>query len=394
MELDGENGLGQIHLVVGVQNGVAHGAGQVLARRIPAADDDVLGNGPAPGAHIEEDKEMLKEGGGFRPAQIVGGPVGFENAVSVAHREGEGVGGLLNAHDLPEEDVALHGLEGGPGAEFRDPAQGFGQDGIVLGFGDFRVAVGQLHGAAEAPAEGTEVDGVGLISMGELFLDLRQQGRDAFPQRPAEVGDQMARDLFDEKCHFFGVFAAVGVDIVQIPDVVAVCSPLTHGGDSFGGHIAVGSCVAVDRQRIAVAPEGLHLEGGIDQGVAGGEGVPLGACENGMVADVQGELVNDGFQLQGGLFLFGEVQTLRGVGGDLPGQEPAVEDRPGLALLIKEGLRLGGQNVGGKLVENVHIGLPFLCADEGKPRISQGAFELLQDLRGDPGVACHGVFQI
>jgi hypothetical protein len=75
--------------------------------------------------------------------------------------------------------------------------------------------VSQLDGAAQAPGKAAEIFCVGLIRGSNFAVDFCQKGADASLQTAAEIGDQVAGDLFDEPGYFIGVFATGFIDAVQ-----------------------------------------------------------------------------------------------------------------------------------------------------------------------------------
>ena len=62
MQLDRQNRLGQVHVIIGIQKRIGGKIGQILSLHIPAANQQVLGNGPASVRHVEKDQQVLKEG--------------------------------------------------------------------------------------------------------------------------------------------------------------------------------------------------------------------------------------------------------------------------------------------------------------------------------------------
>ena len=91
VQLHGENGLREIHVVIRVQNGIAHLVRQVVAVQIASADQHVLRDRPRALTHVEEYKEMLEQRCGLRAILTGELAVRFKNAVGVADGEGERV---------------------------------------------------------------------------------------------------------------------------------------------------------------------------------------------------------------------------------------------------------------------------------------------------------------
>ena len=116
MEFHGQNGLGQVHLVVGVQDCICHRTGQVVAVGISAAYQHILRDGPAALSHVKEYQEVCKQCRCLFPAQTVCGTVWFKNSVGIAHRERKGIRRLFQTHNLPQQQKRLHRLISGTGS--------------------------------------------------------------------------------------------------------------------------------------------------------------------------------------------------------------------------------------------------------------------------------------
>ena len=292
MQLYRQDGLGQVHVVIGVQNGIGHGVGQIVAVIVAAAQQYILGECPRTLAYVEEHQKMLKQGGGLLPGAAGYGPVRLKNAISIAHGKGKGVGRLLQTHHLPQDQIGLHGLHQVLGTEFRHAAQiglhqlqllpPLGSGGLGLLAGQIGVAVGQRHGAFQRLAHGGQIIALpgqqgGVLS--QLAVDGGDAGGYAILQGRTEVRDQMASHLLKEESDLIGVFAVLAIDLTQRLYARGPGGGLPHGGDPLGGDLLRRGGIVIHLQRVTVAPEGLYLKSGIDQRIAGGKGVPLGTCQ-------------------------------------------------------------------------------------------------------------------
>ena len=395
VQLHRQNRLGQIHFIVGIQNGIGHGAGQVIAPGVLAAEQNVLRDGPAAAAHIEEHQEMLAQRSSLLTGQLA--HIRLEDLIRTAHREGKGVGCLLDAHGLPQQDVALHGLVKVAGAVGRHTLQGVGdqlQAGLVLGGGILQllqcqctVAAGKDQHTLQRLAEG------GGVFIFRLGIQLGDEAAHTVTQGGAEIRHQMAGDLLHEEGHLAGVFGASGVGLVQLTHIVAVGSLLPHGGDAAGGDLLGGRGKIVDLQGVAIALEALHGEGRIDQGIAGSKGIPLGTCKNGMLAQLQGQLFRNGFQLAGSLVLKGKGLAMACLPGDLPGEEPTVEHLLFAALLLKQRPCLFVSLLCGVNIKDMHKMTSVLSSNHVDAGLFQGLHKLDIGLVADVCPLGHGVFQ-
>ena len=184
----------------------------------------------------------------------------------------------------------------------------------------------------------------------------------------------MAGDLLHEEGHFAGQVLHLRVSFRQRAHVGRGLVILLDGGDSLGGEFLVRVDVAEHRGRVAVAREGLHLEAGVDQRVGAGEGIPLGAREQRVLADGDRQSSQRVIKKASGLLLRRQGNVLPPVhGARLPDQKPAVQPRQ--AALLPEQLfchvedpgRIDGDRVHGHtLLNRLRRKRGGLCPDDLK----------------------------
>ena len=295
MELDRKDRLGQVHFIVGVEERIGRGVGQVVPVNVAPAHQQVLRDRPAAVGHVEEHQKMAEERGGVLAREAVA--VRLEDAVRVADGEGIGVGSLLDAHDFPQDHEALNGLVKVARAVARNAGQRRGNAAetgrffrvarffggrLFLG-GNGAVAVGQKPRAIQRVGKGQQVVGALGVGLGGRFLFCgADQIERAVLQGGSKLGNQMPRDLLHKVDHLARVAFGGLVHGRKLADVGGVQGILAKFFNALFRELLVGVNVAEHRGRVAVAREGLHAERGVDERVGARERVALRTRENGV----------------------------------------------------------------------------------------------------------------
>ena len=94
----------------------------------------------------------------------------------------------------------------------------------------------------------------------------------------------MAGNLLHKEDNLFGVVFGFAIGLVQHFHHFGLGGEGTDLVDTLGGKFVVGFNIVVDGHGITISRETCNGEGGVDEGVAAGEGITLGADENCIVA--------------------------------------------------------------------------------------------------------------
>ena len=217
------------------------------------------------------------------------------NPVQIAHGERVGIGGLLQIHHLPEQDVGLQRLVQVPRTETGNlracpgdqiefhPAGGIGL--LLREFGrELTVSFGQQNRRAHRLDHRVEVlRPIRRVRL--LSLDLPDQRVQPSFQRIVEGGQRMSCHALDEVGSLPGLRAGLLVHLAQlhrdripVPERPVLLDHLPCDLDPFG--CPVRPDVVVVRVVVAIPDEAPHLERGIDQRVTGRERVRLRTRED------------------------------------------------------------------------------------------------------------------
>ena len=108
MKLHRQNRLRQVHVKIRIQQRVRGRICQIVPLFVAPGYDEVLRDRPAAVADVKKDKEMFKQRRRILAGQILHRTIRLKNAVSVADRECEWIGSLLQTHKLPQQHIALY----------------------------------------------------------------------------------------------------------------------------------------------------------------------------------------------------------------------------------------------------------------------------------------------
>ena len=239
------------------------------------------------------------------------GAVGLEDAVRVAHREGEGVGGLLVAHDLPHEQEALDGLVerlravGGHLLQRRDHVGKLFSALTLRIFhlraGDGGVAAREHHHGFQRALHGAHVGALFVVRLdGDLRVKVGDELVDAVFEGGTQVRHYVARHLLHEEGDLAGVALGLGIGVGKHAAILGVAVVGAHLFDALAGEFLVGLNVVKHGGGVTVTGEGLHLEAGVDQRVGTREGVALRAGEDGVLTDGERQLLQGAVEQVGG----------------------------------------------------------------------------------------------
>ena len=265
-----------------LKNHIGHPAAEVVPRQIAAAEQQILRNRPAARADHIERQQM--PGQRHRALETGSGQIGFKDPVEVARRERIGIRRLLKAHQLPQQQIGLHRLMQIPGFPHRHlPAvRGDQLQPLRLArhcrallrqrFGKFGVAPGQNRRRARRLAHHRDERGVRRSRRDERLQPLRQNG--------AHIRDHVTGDRLHEECDLVGQRRGLFIDRGQPLHIRSFAVVVPDRFDPLRRNRFGRFNIGVNRDRIAVSGEGLHLKTRVDQRVARRKRIVLRAREH------------------------------------------------------------------------------------------------------------------